>query len=57
LVAVFILRSLCVYLHQTWGFEAGAQVRVSVRQQLFDKLLTLGPAAIKQRQSGELTGG
>ncbi|MGZ8221091.1 MAG: thiol reductant ABC exporter subunit CydD [Methylobacter sp.] len=54
LSAVFILRSVCVYLHQTWGFEAGAQVRASVRQQLSDKFLTLGPAAIKQRQSGEL---
>ncbi|MGZ5575326.1 MAG: thiol reductant ABC exporter subunit CydD [Methylobacter sp.] len=54
LAAVFILRSVCVYWHQTWGFEAGAQVRASVRQQLFDKFLVLGPAAIKQRQSGEL---
>jgi ATP-binding cassette subfamily C protein CydD len=54
LAVAFILRSLCVYLHQTWGFEAGAQVRASVRQQLSDKFLALGPAAIKQRQSGEL---
>ncbi len=55
LAVVFILRSVCVYLHQTLGFEAGAQVRASIRQQLFDKFLTLGPAAIKQRQSGELS--
>ncbi|MGR8999291.1 MAG: thiol reductant ABC exporter subunit CydD, partial [Gammaproteobacteria bacterium] len=54
LSAVFIVRSLCVYLHQTLGFEAGAQVRASVRQQLFDKFFKLGPAEIKQRQSGEL---
>ncbi|HEY8159751.1 MAG TPA: thiol reductant ABC exporter subunit CydD [Methylobacter sp.] len=54
MAAVFMLRSVCVYWHQTWGFEAGAQVRSSVRQQLFDKFLALGPAAIKQRQSGEL---
>ncbi len=54
LAAMFILRSVCVYWHQIWGFEAGAQVRTSVRQQLFDKFLTLGPAGIKQRQSGEL---
>jgi ATP-binding cassette, subfamily C, bacterial CydD len=54
LAAVLVLRSVCVYLHQTWGFEAGAQVRAAVRQQLFDKFLTLGPAGIKQRQSGEL---
>jgi len=54
LAVVFILRSACVYWHQILGFEAGAQVRASVRRQLFDKFLTLGPAAIKQRQSGEL---
>ncbi|WP_262963690.1 thiol reductant ABC exporter subunit CydD [Methylobacter psychrophilus] len=54
LAGVFILRSLCVYGHQTTGFEAGAQVRASVRQQLLDKFLMLGPAQIKQRQSGEL---
>ncbi len=52
--AMFILRSFCVYLHQTWGFEAGAQVRETVRQQLFAKLRAIGPAGIKQRQSGEL---
>jgi ATP-binding cassette subfamily C protein CydD len=54
LASVFILRSVCVYLHQIWRFEAGAQVRASVRQQLSDKFYMLGPAAIKQRQSGEL---
>jgi ATP-binding cassette subfamily C protein CydD len=54
LVAVFILRSVCVYLQQTCGFEAGAKVRTSVRRQLLVKFLALGPAAIKQRQSGEL---
>ena len=54
LAAVFIVRSVCVYLHQTSGFEAGAQVRASVRQQLFARFLELGPAGIKQHQSGEL---
>ena len=54
LAVVFILRSGCVYLHQTWGFEAGAQVRASVRQRLLSQFLTMGPAEIKQRQSGEL---
>jgi ATP-binding cassette subfamily C protein CydD len=54
LVGVIILRSACIYLHQTRGFEAGAHVRVSVRKQLSTKFLTLGPAEIKQRQSGEL---
>ncbi|MCX7094291.1 MAG: thiol reductant ABC exporter subunit CydD [Methylobacter sp.] len=54
LAAVFILRSVCVYWHQTSGFEAGAQVRTALRQQLSDRFLALGPSAVKQRQSGEL---
>ncbi|TAL47337.1 MAG: hypothetical protein EPN89_08820, partial [Methylovulum sp.] len=36
LAAVFIVRSLCVYRQHIWGFEAGAAVRTSVRQQLSD---------------------
>ncbi|MCX7081966.1 MAG: thiol reductant ABC exporter subunit CydD [Methylococcales bacterium] len=54
LAGVFILRSVCVYFHQTCGFEASAKVRASVRQQLINQFASLGPAAIKQRQSGEL---
>lgn len=54
LAAVFILRAACVYWQQTGGFEAGAKVRAAVRQQLIDKFAALGPAAVKQRQSGEL---
>ncbi len=54
LAAIFLLRSFCVYWHQSRGFDAGAQVRTTVRQQLSDKFAALGPAAIKQRQSGEL---
>lgn len=54
LAGVFILRSVSVYYHQTYGFEAGAKVRTVVRQKLIDKFSSLGPAAIKQRQSGEL---
>jgi ATP-binding cassette subfamily C protein CydD len=55
LAGVFIARSFCVYGHQVLGFEAGAQIRASIRQQLLAKFLTLGPAEIKQRQSGELS--
>jgi len=54
LAAIFVLRSVCVYFHQSWGFEASANVRASVRQQLIDKFASLGPTAIKQRHSGEL---
>lgn len=55
LAGVFIVRSFCVYGHQVLGFDAGAQIRASIRQQLLAKFLTLGPAEIKQRQSGELS--
>lgn len=55
LFGVFIVRSLCVYGHQVLGFEAGAKVRASIRQQLLAKFSTLGPAEIKHRQSGELS--
>jgi ATP-binding cassette subfamily C protein CydD len=54
LTGIFVLRSVCVYFHQTCGFEASAKVRASVRQQLINQFAFLGPAAIKQRQSGEL---
>jgi ATP-binding cassette subfamily C protein CydD len=55
LSGIFVLRSLCIYGHQILGFEAGAQVRVSVRRQLLDQFLMLGPSEIKQHQSGELS--
>jgi len=54
LAAVFIVRSLCIYWQQSWGFEAGAAVRTSVRQQLSDTFAALGPRVIKQQYSGEL---
>lgn len=54
LLAVFVLRSLCVYQQQIWGFEAGAQVRTQVRTSIGEKLMALGPAYLKQRHSGEL---
>jgi ATP-binding cassette subfamily C protein CydD len=55
LSGVFVLRSLCIYGHQILGFEAGAQVRASVRRQLLDQFLILGPSEIKQHQSGSLS--
>ncbi len=54
LLAVFLLRCVCVYQQQIWGFEAGAKVRTHVRTSIGDKLIALGPAYLKQRQSGEL---
>ncbi|MDD1617087.1 MAG: ATP-binding cassette, subfamily C, bacterial CydD, partial [Methylococcaceae bacterium NSP1-2] len=55
LIAVFLLRSICVYGQQIAGFNAGAKVRTAIRQQLTDTFAALGPAALKHQQSGALT--
>jgi ATP-binding cassette, subfamily C, bacterial CydD len=55
LIGIFLLRGVCLYAYQVFGFEAGAQVKSSVRQQLLDSFLNLGPSEIKHHQSGELT--
>ena len=54
LAVIFVVRSLCVYAYPVWGFEVGAQVRSSVRQQLFAQFLKQGPSEIKNHQSGSL---
>ena len=54
LVVIFVVRSLCVYAYPVCGFEAGAKVRSSVRQQLFTQFLKQGPSEIKNHQSGSL---
>ncbi|MEI6708984.1 MAG: thiol reductant ABC exporter subunit CydD [Methylococcales bacterium] len=53
LIAVFLLRSVCVYAQQIAGFNAGAKVRTEIRRQLTDTF-ALNPAALKQQQSGAL---
>jgi len=37
LLAVFLLRSLCVFQQQIWGFKAGEQVRINVRTSIGEK--------------------
>ena len=54
LIVLFIVRAICVYSYPVLGFEAGAQVRLNVRQQLFEQFLKLGPAEIKHHQTGTL---
>ncbi|MDP3008988.1 MAG: thiol reductant ABC exporter subunit CydD [Methylococcales bacterium] len=53
LIAIFLLRSICVYAQQIAGFNAGATVRTNIRRQLTDTF-ALNPAALKQQQSGAL---
>jgi ATP-binding cassette subfamily C protein CydD len=53
LIAIFLLRSICVYAQQIAGFNAGAKVRTAIRLQLTDTF-AINPAALKQQQSGAL---
>jgi ATP-binding cassette, subfamily C, bacterial CydD len=53
LIAIFLLRSICIYAQQIAGFNAGAKVRTAIRRQLTDTF-ALNPAALKQQQSGAL---
>ncbi len=53
LIAVFLLRSICIYAQQIAGFNAGAKVRTAIRRQLTDTF-ALNPASLKQQQSGAL---
>jgi ATP-binding cassette subfamily C protein CydD len=53
LIAIFLLRSVCVYAQQIAGFNASAKVRTDIRRQLTDTF-ALNPAALKHQQSGAL---
>ncbi len=54
LVAVLLLRGVCVYFAQVVGFSAAAQVKRRVRQQLLEHLAELGPAYTRRQHSGQL---
>ncbi|MGR9053331.1 MAG: thiol reductant ABC exporter subunit CydD [Gammaproteobacteria bacterium] len=54
LLSIFAFRSLCVYVQQSAGFNAGAAIKRHVRSALTDKLAALGPAYLKRQRSGEL---
>jgi len=54
LLLVMLVRSGCVYLFQTLGFEAAATLKTQLRNRLFARLPTLAPHYFKQQQSGEL---
>ena len=54
LCVVFTFRSLCSYYYQILGFKVAVKVKRSVREELLNKFALLGPAFVKQHQSGEL---
>ncbi len=54
LTVIFILRSLCNYYVQVLGYKVAVTIKRSVREQLLKQFFLLGPAYIKQQQTGEL---
>jgi ATP-binding cassette, subfamily C, bacterial CydD len=54
LFAIMLLRSFALYLFQTQGFEAAAQIKTNLREILLNRLPQLAPQFLKQHQSGAL---
>jgi len=54
LTVIFIFRSLCNYYFQVLGYKVAVTIKRSVREQLLNQFYLLGPAYIKQQQTGEL---
>ncbi|MCG3758818.1 cysteine/glutathione ABC transporter permease/ATP-binding protein CydD [Vibrio cincinnatiensis] len=52
LAIMVALRSGCSWGREIAGFHAGKEIRVYIRQLIFDKLRTLGPAYIKGKPAG-----
>ncbi|WP_299735333.1 cysteine/glutathione ABC transporter permease/ATP-binding protein CydD [uncultured Endozoicomonas sp.] len=49
---LLVLRGVCVWSKEFFGFRAGAAVRIAIRKQLLDKLRNLGPLAVAERPAG-----
>lgn len=54
LLVIFFLRSGCQYSSQVLGYQVSARIKRTVRDDLLEKFLLLGPAYIKQQSSGAL---
>ncbi|MCG3728206.1 heme ABC transporter permease/ATP-binding protein CydD [Vibrio cincinnatiensis] len=52
LMAMVALRAGCSWSREIAGFHAGKEVRIYIRQLIFDKLRALGPAYIKGKPAG-----
>ncbi|WP_438469111.1 heme ABC transporter permease/ATP-binding protein CydD [Vibrio vulnificus] len=52
LVALIGLRALCSWGREIAGYRCGEQIRIYIRQLIFDKLRELGPAYIKGKPAG-----
>jgi len=54
MLGVFIIRALLNWASEITAFKAAAQVKLSLRSQLHQHLLSMGPIAIDQERSGEM---
>ncbi len=54
-VLVVVARGCCAWAREYCGFKAGAEVRLTVRKAVLDKLERLGPMAIAQQPAGSWT--
>ncbi len=52
LVVTIAIRAGCSWARELAGFRAGQQIRIYIRQLIFDKLRALGPAYIKGKPAG-----
>ncbi|MBY8257549.1 cysteine/glutathione ABC transporter permease/ATP-binding protein CydD [Vibrio fluvialis] len=52
LAATIAIRAGCSWARELAGFRAGQQIRIYIRQLIFDKLRALGPAYIKGKPAG-----
>lgn len=52
LVVIIAIRAACSWGRELAGFRAGKEIRIYIRQLIFDKLRTLGPAYIKGKPAG-----
>ncbi|WP_264875287.1 heme ABC transporter permease/ATP-binding protein CydD [Vibrio agarivorans] len=52
IVVTTLLRAGCSWAREVAGFRCGEQIRVVIRQQILDKLESLGPAYIKGKPAG-----
>ncbi|EOC1775302.1 cysteine/glutathione ABC transporter permease/ATP-binding protein CydD [Vibrio fluvialis] len=52
LAVTIAIRASCSWARELAGFRAGQQIRIYIRQLIFDKLRALGPAYIKGKPAG-----
>ena len=56
LLVVIVLRSLAAWGSELSGGAAAVRIKSSLRERLFEKIISSGPEYVSREQSGELTG-